>query len=86
MIRIIYQSIDPDILNKDLIPVIIGLKDDSVPNIKFNIARLLDELSEVLSKENVFIGKSALMNLKDNDEDEDVKYFAAKTLKNPIFK
>lgn len=85
ILRILYKEIDADILNKDLIPVIIGLKDDMVPNIKFNIAKILDELSDILSRENVFIGKSALQSLKDNDEDEDVKYFSDKTLKNPVF-
>jgi serine/threonine-protein phosphatase 2A regulatory subunit A len=85
LIRLIYKAIDPDILNKDLIPVMIGLKDDSVPNIKFNIAKLLDEISDILSRENIFIGKSALEALKDSDADEDVKYFASKTLKNSTF-
>lgn len=85
MLRIIHQHIDQDVLNKDLIPVIIGLKDDSVPNIKFNVAKILDELSDVLSRENIFIGKSALNSLKENDSDEDVKYFAKKSLDNPVF-
>ena len=85
MVKIIHKHIDQDILNKDLIPVIIGLKDDSVPNIKFNIAKILEELSETLSKENVFMGKSALNHLKENDSDEDVKYFANKTLSIPLF-
>ena len=85
MIKIIYKDIDSDILNKDLLPVIIGLKDDSVPNIKFNIAKLLDELSDTLSREIVFIGKSALESMRDNDSDEDVKYFSEKALKNHVF-
>mmetsp|Transcript_31739 Transcript_31739/g.31174 ORF Transcript_31739/g.31174 Transcript_31739/m.31174 type:complete len:125 (+) Transcript_31739:763-1137(+) len=63
LVRIIHDHIDPDILNKDIIPVIIGLKDDSVPNIKFNISKTLDELSGLLSRENIFIGKSALTSL-----------------------
>ena len=85
LIKIIHKDIDNDILNKDLIPVIVGLKDDSVPNIKFNIARLLDELSENLTREIVFIGKSALESMRDNDTDDDVKFFSAKALKNPVF-
>lgn len=85
LVKIIYKHIDSDILNKDLIPVIIGLKDDSVPNIKFNMARILNDLSESLSRENLFIGKSALTALKDNDTDEDVVYFSSKALKNPNF-
>jgi serine/threonine-protein phosphatase 2A regulatory subunit A len=85
VVRTVYPCIDPDILNKDLVPVIIGLKDDSVPNIKFNIARILEELSSTLSRENIFIGKSALEGMQENDSDEDVKYFASKTLKNSVF-
>lgn len=86
LIRTISKDIDLDILNKDLIPVIIGLKDDSVPNIRFNVAKILDELGSVLSKENIFIGRSTLTSLKENDSDDDVKYFADKALKNPAFK
>lgn len=85
MLRIVNSHIDPDVLNKDLIPVIIGLKDDVVPNIKFNVAKILDELSGVLSRENIFIGKSALASMRDNNADEDVKYFSEKTLKNSVF-
>ena len=86
MTKIIYKDIETDVLNKDLIPVIVGLKDDIVPNIKFNIAKLLDELSQILSREIIFISKSALENMRDNDADDDVKYFSEKTLKNPVFK
>ena len=86
MTRIISKDIDLDILNKDIIPVIIGLKDDIVPNIRFNVAKILDELSNILSKENIFIGRSALNSMKNNDIDDDVKYFATKTLKNSVFK
>mmetsp|Transcript_19160 Transcript_19160/g.18807 ORF Transcript_19160/g.18807 Transcript_19160/m.18807 type:complete len:149 (+) Transcript_19160:586-1032(+) len=85
LVRIIQDHIDPDILNKDIIPVVVGLKDDSVPNIKFNVAKILDELSSLLSRENIFIGKSALSSLKDSDSDEDVKYFATKALSNETF-
>ncbi|CAI2362714.1 unnamed protein product [Moneuplotes crassus] len=85
LVRIIHDHIDPDILNKDIIPVIIGLKDDSVPNIKFNISKTLDELSGLLSRENIFIGKSALTSLCENDSDEDVKYFSKKALSNEVF-
>ena len=86
MTRIISKDLDIDVLNKDIIPVIIGLKEDTVPNIKFNIAKILDELSTTLSKENIFIGRNALTTMRDNDLDEDVKYFAAKALNNPTFK
>ena len=86
MTRIISKDLDIDVLNKDIIPVIISLKEDTVPNIKFNIAKILDELSTTLSKENIFIGRNALTTMRDNDLDEDVKYFAAKALNNPTFK
>lgn len=83
--KIIHKDIDLDILNKDLLPVIIGLKDDIVPNIRFNIAKLLDELSSYLNREIIFIGKSALETMRDNDVDDDVKFFSAKTLNNSVF-
>lgn len=54
-------------MNEKLIPAIIGLYKDVVPNVRFNIPKFLDEVTSVISNKNTIDALTALKTLALND-------------------
>lgn len=78
-------KIDPSIMNEKLIPAIIGLYKDPVPNVWFNIAKFLDDAINIISDKNTEDAKQALKTLAKTDSDDDVKFFVKETLWKPKY-
>ena len=62
-----------------MLPLVVNLADDIVPNVRFNVAKTLDFIYSFLTP----VGKSSstqcLKNLQ-NDPDNDVRYYASNAL------
>jgi len=67
-------------MNDKLIPVIISLYKDPVPNVRFNIAKFLDLAIDIINDKNTEDAKLAMRTLATSDTDDDVKFFAKETL------
>ncbi len=68
-------------MNDKLIPAIIGLYIDPVPNVRFNISKFLDEAKDIINDKNTEDAKTTLKNLAFNDPDDDVKFFSKEALR-----
>ena len=69
-----------DVLCNSMLPVIIACAKDKVPNIKFNVAKLLKELMPLVDVAEVdTVIRPCLMELR-SDTDVDVRYFAHQAL------
>lgn len=83
-ITTIAPSTNPDILQNTIIPAILSLAKDPVPNIRFNVAKSFQIILPLITKtaslkESESLVKEVLEALT-LDSDEDVKYFASKAL------
>lgn len=67
MAKLSIDKIDKRILNDKLIPVIINLYTDPVPNVRFNIAKFLDEAINVINDKNTEDAKKAMKTLATTD-------------------
>lgn len=72
--------IDAEIINNEFFPTVASLTSDSVPNVKFNVAKTLEILAPYLSEKNKEEAKSKLNILK-GDQDFDVRHFATAAYK-----
>ena len=74
------SSLKPDFINTKLLPEILSMKDDPIPNIKINISKCIESLAQQLTDANV--RKEAIPVLKKlaGDTDFDVKYYAEKAM------
>jgi serine/threonine-protein phosphatase 2A regulatory subunit A len=79
MIKMLYPVVSEAFLNEIMFPCLIALGQDPVPNIKFNVAKTIDSLSDKLSAENKERSQELLTELS-SDADVDVKFFAQKAL------
>jgi serine/threonine-protein phosphatase 2A regulatory subunit A len=76
-------KVPPKYLNEKLIPYVLKLADDPVPNIRFNVAKLVEAIYPRLSPSNKMRGEDALKKMIDNEKgDFDVKYFAERAYSN----
>jgi serine/threonine-protein phosphatase 2A regulatory subunit A len=74
------KAFTPELIQTSILPTLITLSSDPIPNIRFNVARSFEIVLPLLNNSK-FINevKTSLNKMKD-DQDLDVKYFAAKAL------
>lgn len=79
------ESLSKDVIKDTVLPTVLSLKDDTIPNVRFNVAKSLEVLVPIL-KADTSCGSMissqitpALQKLS-NDNDQDVKWFANKAL------
>ena len=82
LIKAVKDHLPPHYLNGDIFKIIAHLRNDSVPNVRFNVCKLFDAMLSLFDEANRKQAKSILENMRDTDLDNDVKYFAAKALRN----
>ena len=80
MLKECLSEIDQSDLNDFYIPKILELHNDVVPNVRFNIPKLLILCESMLSDENAGEATMILKNMYENDVDVDVKYFCHSSL------
>ncbi len=73
----------PDVVKEQVLPALVQLSKDSIPNVRFNVAKALETLANTLKSQNnaalVEQIKPVLTKLKE-DTDTDVRYFAQRAL------
>ena len=78
-----------EILRDSILPVLLQLMTDPIPNIRFNVAKSFEVVSETLTSlpEGPAVAKErvipAVESLK-NDSDADVRYFAGRALQQAL--
>ena len=67
---------------KLFIYLVLALREDPVPNIRFNVAKTLEVLLPKLEKEIIENQVKQCLMVLASDTDNDVKYFAKRAMKN----
>jgi serine/threonine-protein phosphatase 2A regulatory subunit A len=78
-------SLTPDIIKDKVLPTVIELVDDPIPNVRFNVAKSLEVLVPILrqdptTKELVSTKVIDVLKKLAGDSDVDVRFFAEKAL------
>lgn len=74
-------------LKKDIIPFVLLLKDDKVPNVRFNIVQMLKNIVLFFKEKESVVNNDTSNKIKNvinsftTDEDNDVKFFAEEAMK-----
>jgi len=68
------------LLNAELIPLVVGMSKDHVPNIRFNVAKCFENVKETLDADIVKKDVIPCLSTMQSDEDEDVRYFSTKAM------
>lgn len=78
-------SLSPEIIKDTILPTVLDLAEDAIPNVRFNVVKSLEVLTPILKANPVTQClveskvKPALEKLQ-NDADQDVRWFADKAL------
>lgn len=67
--------------NESLVPILLKLATDPVPNIKFNVSKAIEVLYERMDERNKEAAVEALKEMETDALDFDVRYYAVKALK-----
>lgn len=79
------EALSIQVIREDVLPTVISLSNDPIPNIRFNVAKSLETLVPLLKNNESTSGlyettvKPALEKLSE-DVDGDVKFFACRAL------
>jgi serine/threonine-protein phosphatase 2A regulatory subunit A len=81
------KALTPVIIKESVLPTIIEMSQDSIPNIRFNVAKSLESLIPLLKKDSSteeLLNSSVKPTLEalSLDQDVDVKFFATRALEN----
>jgi serine/threonine-protein phosphatase 2A regulatory subunit A len=75
------MEMDPAMASIEILPIILEMATDTVPNIRFNVAKELGKLSKVFDQ-NIFDQQIyPILTLLMDDPDRDVQFFAKKASK-----
>lgn len=76
-------SLTPDIIKEKVLPTVIELVDDPIPNVRFNVAKSLEVLVPILKQNStaeISTKVIEVLNKLSKDSDVDVRFFAEKAL------
>lgn len=79
-INVLADVCPPDVITKFMVPVIANLANDTVPNVRFNVAKTMAKLTPVLDPTTVEMQVKPCLTRLHEDDDNDVKYFASEAL------
>lgn len=81
ILQVLAPVVGNDVIVKTILPAVLTLANDNVPNVRFNVAKTLELLINNMTDKAVVAEQivPVLNQLKD-DQDRDVKYFAHKAL------
>ncbi len=69
-----------EVINNTFLPLVVRLAQDSVPNIRFNVAKTLHTLIPLLDSQTVQQKVKPCLSKLFDDTDRDVKFFASQVL------
>lgn len=76
-------SLTPEIIKEKVLPTVLELVDDPIPNVRFNVAKSLEVLVPILKQNSNAEVSSKVIQVLDKlskDSDVDVRFFAEKAL------
>lgn len=75
-------ALTPSIIRDQVLAAVIGLAEDPIPNVRFNVAKTLKVIAPMLKKEPAPSDEQVAQTLVklSGDSDVDVRYFAEKAL------
>jgi serine/threonine-protein phosphatase 2A regulatory subunit A len=79
------DSLSPEIIKDTILPTVLDMAEDTIPNVRFNVAKSLEILTPILKDDPITQSlteskvKPALEKLQ-SDADMDVRWFADKAL------
>lgn len=73
------QLFDADRISQSMLPFILKLANDNVPNVRFNVAKLLSLTIPILSTAALLQVRPILVSMV-SDEDVDVRFFSQQAL------
>jgi len=79
-VNVLIDAVSVDIITKHLLPTVVSLGSDSVPNVRFNVAKSVQKMSASLDAATIEASVKPLLNQLQTDNDIDVKYFASEAL------
>lgn len=79
-VNVLAEVMGPESVVKLMLPVVIGLADDSVANVRFNVAKTLQKIAPALDESTIKSQIKPVLDKLNGDTDVDVKYFAQEAL------
>jgi serine/threonine-protein phosphatase 2A regulatory subunit A len=74
-------EMDPEVAQTEILPVVLEMANDTVPNIRFNVAKELADIAPVCGP-NVYESQiSPVLSMLMDDPDRDVRFYAERTSK-----
>lgn len=72
-------AMDPSIVQLEMLPILLEMACDTVPNVRFNVAKGLGVIGPLLNQSVYESQITPILDLLSEDPDRDVKYFASQT-------
>eukprot|EP00611_Tribonema_gayanum_P014806 TRINITY_DN262_c1_g2_i1.p1 TRINITY_DN262_c1_g2~~TRINITY_DN262_c1_g2_i1.p1 ORF type:complete len:602 (-),score=254.94 TRINITY_DN262_c1_g2_i1:918-2723(-) len=79
-VQVLAEDMDPDLLQRDVLPLVLEMAHDPVPNIRFNVSKTLTALAPRLGGGAVENAVRPALSALVDDGDRDVRYFARKAI------
>ena len=74
-------EMDPDVVTVEILPILLEMAADPVPNIRFNVARELVDITPICGKTVYETQVSPMLSMMMEDQDRDVRFYAEKTMR-----
>jgi serine/threonine-protein phosphatase 2A regulatory subunit A len=79
------SALSPEVLRDMILPTVLNLANDPIPNIRFNVAKSLEQITPIVKSHAsiaaIFGEKiQPVLSKLVNDTDEDVRYYAQRAL------
>ncbi|KAK8752318.1 hypothetical protein OTU49_004827, partial [Cherax quadricarinatus] len=79
-INVVGEVCGKDVTTKTLLPTVLSMANDNVPNVRFNVAKTLQIIGPHIEKESLHSQVKSVLDRLNDDPDTDVKYFASEAL------
>lgn len=79
-INVLSDVCPPDVITKFMVPVVSNLANDTVPNVRFNVAKTMAKIAPVLDSATLQTQVKPCLTKLHEDDDYDVKFFASEAL------
>ena len=76
------EQLPARLVNGDFLKIVMHLREDSVPNIRFNVCKVLETMVQLFEEDNRSEIRNMVENMQENDPDQDVRFYAARALRN----
>jgi len=76
-INVVGEVCGKDLTTKTLLPTVLSLAQDNVPNVRFNVAKTLHIIGPHIEKETLHAQVKPVLDRLNEDNDTDVRYFAS---------